>query len=541
MQSLGPKEPPRRQSTPRIVGTVVRLHHQLFWAQARTSTGRKALYFAGSIIGMSLWLLLCLTGSAAALFSALLGNGEETARWIFTGIWINGASLTLVLGRGAPGASLSAALKRYPMTRMGRLCAKHVPALFSPIWLFLSGTVAGVAAGFAVAAPARIPLALAVALVFTGICYLSSLVLLSVAEFILSVRGGGTIVGVTLFVLFAGAGILTAATTEPANASWWRGADLALRYLPPGAAASLLAGARGPDTLLDAATLLLWCGFLAAALNAAGRWSLRERPVTAISNSIGIAVESVANLSGPSHGPLVAKALRYLMRCDRVRLGLAGTLPLVLLLPQLMGRGGGPYRTFLETTALIFLSSILATASMTLNHFGYDGDGVRRYWLLPVPAMSALRAAGAASLVLGGALILACVALLSILASFPLDARSVSILASSAVAGLLLFNSAGLWTSVLSPRRGSFRGLIGNELSFGATLALGVSIALVLAAAFLVEDLIPCSQFLDSWWAWLLLPIPGAALYVISLRSISRFFTARREVLARQVSGPDRP
>jgi hypothetical protein len=541
MPSLDRKEPPRARSTLQIVGTVVHLQHQLLWAQARTSAGRRTLYFAGSVIGMSLLLLLCLTGSAAALFSSLRGNGEETARWIFTGIWINGASLTLVLGRGAPGASLGAALKRYPMTRMGRLCAEHVSALFSPVWLFLSAAVAGSAAGFVVAAPVRIPLALAVALLFTGICYLSSLVLLWVAEFILSVRGGGTIMSAALFVLFAGAGVLAVAATEPANASWWRDTDLVLRYLPPGAAASLLAGAQGPGALLDAATLLLWCGFLGTALKVTGRWAPRERPVTVTSDSIGIAVESIANLFGRSLSPLVAKALRSLMRCDRVRLGFAGTLPLVLLLPQLMGRSGGPYRTFLETAALMFLSAILATASMTLNHFGYDGDGVRRYWLLPVPAISALRAAGAASLVLGGALILVCVALLSILASFPVEARSVSILASSAVAGLFLFNSAGLWTSVLSPRRGNFRGLMGNELSFGATLALGVGIALALAAAFLAEDFIPCSQFLDSWWAWLLLPVPGAILYLISLRNISRFFDSRREVLTRQVSGPDRP
>jgi hypothetical protein len=117
----------------------------------------------------------------------------------------------------------------------------------------------------------------------------------------------------------------------------------------------------------------------------------------------------------------------------------------------------------------------------------------------------------------------------------------VTILASSAAAGLLLFNAIGLWTSVLSPRKSSFRSVMGNELSFSSTLVIVVGIALVLAAAFVAEDLVPPARFLDWWWGFALLPMLSASLYLFSYRSISRIITARRELLTRAVSGADHP
>jgi len=530
-----------RSSPLQMLWTVIRLRHQLLWARARTSTGRRALFIAGYVVGVSLLLLLSLGGSAAALLSTLQGRGEETARWIFTGLWVNGATVSLLLGRGARPASLDAMLRRYPLTRMGRRCAQHLSGLLDPIWLFLSAVAVGLAAGFAVTGSGRIILSLPVVLLFVWICYLSSLVLISVVDLILSRRGGGTIMGATAFVLFAGTGLLAASVADPANASWWRGADLALRFLPPGAAASLLMGIQSPSDLLDGVTLLLWCGFLAAALAVTGRCAFSDRPVTSISDSVGSLCDNIAGLFGSSLGPLVGKALRYHIRCDRVRFSFAGTASLVLLLPRFMGRGGGPYRAFLETTALMFLAAILATASITLNQFGYDGDGVRRYWILPMPVVSALRAASIASLLLGGALVLIAIAGLPLLAEFPLGVRVVTILASSAAAGLLLFNAIGLWTSVLSPRKSSFRSVMGNELSFSSTLVIVFGIALVLAAAFVAEDLVPPARFLDWWWGFALLPMLSASLYLFSYRSISRIITARRELLTRAVSGADHP
>jgi len=528
-----------RPSTLQMLWTLIRLRHQLLWAQARTSTGRKALFITGYALGGSLLLLLIPAGSAAAILARLQERGEETTRWIFTGIWVNGATLNLLLGRGEGHLSLDIVLRRYPLTRAGRLCARHLSGLLDPVWLFLSAATVGVAVGCSVAGPGRILLIPPVVLLFIGTCYLSSLVLTSVASRILFRRGGGTIIGATVFVLFVAAGFLVSSAADPANALWWREADLALRLLPPGAAASLLAGIRSPSWLLDAVTLLLSCGFLAAALVLAERRALSDESVTSTSDSFGILCDRIAGLFEGSLGPLVGKALRYHLRCDRVRFSFAGTVPLVLLLPRFMGAGKGPYTAFLETMGLMFLSAILATASITLNQFGYDGDGVRRYWILPVPAVSAVRAASIASLLLGGALVLVAIAGLPLLAGFPLDARVVTILASSAAAGLFLFNAIGFWTSVLSPRRSNFRGVVGNELSFSAMLVIGLGIALALAAAFVVEEFIPPAQFLDSWWAFTLLPMLCASLYLISYRSISKVITARRELLTLALSGAD--
>ncbi len=485
-------------------------------------------------------MLLIVAGSAPASLSAPQEHCGEAARWILTGIWVNGATVNLLLGKGTRQSSLETVLRRYPLTRMGRLSLRHLSGLLDPVWLLIAVSTGAVAAGCTGDGPGRTLLIIPVALLFIGICYLSSLVLLSVVDLILSHRGGGTVLGATAFLLFLAAGLLVASPSDSSNALPWHEADLALRFLPPGAAASLLAGLRSPSGLLDVATLLLWFCFLAFALVLAERRTLSDRSVTSVSEAFALVCDRVADLFESSFGPLVGKALRYHLRCDRVRFSFAGTVPLVLLLPRFMGRGSNPYMTFLETAALMFLSAILATASITLNQFGYDGDGVRRYWILPIPAVSALRAASVASLLSGGTLGLVAIAGLPLLAGFPLDGRVVTILASSAAAGLFFFNAVGLWTSVVSPRRSNFRGVMGNALSFSATLGIGLGIALALAAAFIAAEFIPYASFLASWWCFTVVPALCASLYLISYRLVSRAMNSRRDLLTRVVAGSDR-
>jgi hypothetical protein len=528
-----------RASTLRMLWTVIRLRHQLLWAQARTSAGRKILLMAGYSLLVSLLLVLIPVGTAAAMSSALQEHPEDLTRWVLTAIWANGATLNLLLGRGTRHSSLDAVLRRYPLTRMRRFLVRHVSGLLDPVWLLLLAATGGVALGWTLAAPARALLFLPVVLLFVSICYLSSLALLLVADIVLSRRGGGTVIGATTFVLFLAAVFLAGSAADPANRRLWLEADLVLRFLPPGAAASLLAGDRQASWLLDWATLLLWCGFVVHALVCAERRTLSNESVTSISDSLGILCDRTAGLFGCPSGPLIGKALRYHLRCDRVRFSFAGTVPLVLLAPRLMSAGSGPYMAFLETAALMFMAAILATASITLNQFGYDGDGVRRYSVLPVPAASAVRAGSIASLLLGSVLILAAVAGLPFVAGFPVDARAAAIVTSSAAAGLFFFNAIGLWTSILSPRRSNFRGVLGNELSFSSTLVIGLGIALTLAAAFLARESVSQAEFLDSWWGFSLLPVSCAALYAISYRAISRVAATRREALICAVSGAD--
>jgi hypothetical protein len=151
-----------------------------------------------------------------------------------------------------------------------------------------------------------------------------------------------------------------------------------------------------------------------------------------------------------------------------------------------------------------------------------------------------LRAASVASLLSGGALGLVAIAGVPLMAGFPADARAVVILGSSAAAGLFFFNALGLWTSVVSPRKSNFRGVVGNELSFGATLGIGLGIAIALATAFVVEKSVPCALLLASWWGFTVVPVVCASLYLISFRLVSRAMTARRDLLTGVVSGEDR-
>ena len=59
-----------------MLWTLIRLRQLLLWAQARTSTGRRALFASGYVLGGSLFLLLILAGSETAALSKVWERDE---------------------------------------------------------------------------------------------------------------------------------------------------------------------------------------------------------------------------------------------------------------------------------------------------------------------------------------------------------------------------------------------------------------------------------------------------------------------------------
>lgn len=108
-----------------IVRTLIRLRYQLLWAQARTGNGKYALFVALYVIGVSIFMFLSLGGLGAAVTAIYLGRGEQIARWILTGIFLNGLIVGVALGIGPHHVFSDAAQRRFPMTFLGRLAARH--------------------------------------------------------------------------------------------------------------------------------------------------------------------------------------------------------------------------------------------------------------------------------------------------------------------------------------------------------------------------------------------------------------------------------
>src|SRR5262249_52952471 len=151
----------------------------------------------------------------------------------------------------------------------------------------------------------------------------------------------------------------------------------------------------------------------------------------------------IARLFPRTVQPLVAKSLRYHLRCNRVRYSLLMTGPLLLFI-NYMGRhaGSDPVNLLLS---FMFIAGFFSTLVMSVNFFGWDGAGVRRYPLLPVSLPVVLRSNSLASILLGalGALLTLVIAVAA--AHLPVTARLLLVLLLDALAGLLFFHAIALW------------------------------------------------------------------------------------------------
>ncbi len=525
------------------VPTLIRLRYQLLWAQARTSTGKWALLALLYVAGISIFLFLSLGGFGAAVAAIKLGRGEQISLWILTGIFFNGLIIGLISGVGPRRAFSETVLRRYPMTATARLVARHVTGFLEPAWPLVLALVLGLAVGFAITNPLRILVGLPVAVLFALVCYLSAVTMLATIERLLQYRAGAIALGAIFVVLVTTLSLFVPLAARSHSPRGLFAAELALRYLPPGIAASALAGTDLRMMLLNGAALIIWCLLLGRVLG-----SLERRPpIATVEAHTEIPWDNpydrLARRCGSDLGPLVAKALRYHLRCDRVRLGLALAVPGMVFLPNILSfsqrQPAAHEATFMFTLLLFFGGACSGTQAMTVNQFGCDGPGIRRYFSFPVPFAWALRAASIASLALGALVILVALATWMAISGSPFDARKPLMLLLSGTSGLLLFSSLGLWTTVLSPKAINFRGVLGNYQSLGGNLVmLGQVFVLVIPLNLVMAGDVSWQQLRGSWWVLALLAVICAGLYFASLVLINPVLKSRRDRLVRAIAGP---
>ena len=183
------------------------------------------------------------------------------------------------------------------------------------------------------------------------------------------------------------------------------------------------------------------------------------------------------------------------------------------------------------------MATFMATSRILVNQFGYVGGGFRRYFLLPTDSATTLRAASYASLTLGAVVVPVGLLAWILFAPRPIDLRMPVMLLCSAVAGLLFFNSLGVWITLFNPRRGNYSSVMGNDLSLGGNIVVLGGVVTALFAPRVLYRIWPAAVSPESWWMILPLPVLVATIYWATLKAAGPIFAARREQILAIVEG----
>jgi hypothetical protein len=115
--------------------------------------------------------------------------------------------------------------------------------------------------------------------------------------------------------------------------------------------------------------------------------------------------------------------------------------------------------------------------------------------------------------------------------------RGFVMLLASGVFGLFAFHGAGLWTTLIGPRRCDPDKTMGNDLSLAGNLLVVGGMIATMATASLIAQLSKRSGVPDLWWISLVLAALAVCFYFVSLRAAAAAFSNRRERMLKIVEG----
>ena len=515
---------------------LVGLRYRLIWAQARKSHGRIALLFLVYLFGVGGALLMSFAGAGVALADAAVEQSGFLARWLLLGFFVNGIGMSLVFGVATRDAFSDAALRRYPLNGRERFAVRQLIGLLDPIWLILFCGTVGVAFGFWYFQVGWLALSLPAAVLFIAASYLTTAVLLALVGLMMQTRRGAALLGLLLILLISGGPVVLSFVVSAPDRPLWPLADGLLRYAPPGITATLMTTKSLTLAGKQAALLLGWCALLLLLLK-----RLESKPPIAAAASAGGLVwdgplDQIAKLFRPPFAPLVAKSLRYHLRCNIIRFSLF-TSPLLVLLGKFLLFGREVSNGWTVTFGLFFITSAATGAAMMLNLFGFEDAGIRRYAILPAPMVTALRVGSVVSLALRAVTMFFALALWTLLSGARPTLPLLLTLLCVITVSLLVYNGLGLWTSVLSPKRANFESMWNNRLSLGGNLVMIGGVFLPYALAFVVAGRLKAETVKGLWWLGVVAIIFSAAFFVFSLKAIEPILRARRERLINLIAG----
>ncbi len=518
---------------------LVRLRYKLLWANARTGNGKLAVLFALYLIGglFTLFFALGGLGLGAALGTAEPEQAQYFARWILTGLFVNGLGLSLLFGVGPRAAFSEEALRRYPLDARERFLVRQVIGALDPIWLLLIAAIFGLAIGYILLGNGSIFRTLPAVIIFIVANYLATIVLLTLVGLVMETRKGSGLLSMAVLIVVSFGPLAFTLLLKSRTMIVWNAMDQVLRFTPPGAAAMMILGDTAVKALSGLVLLLLWCVVLLWALE-----KLENRPVatqTATPDSIVWQdfYDQLSSLFGSRYAPLISKSLRYHLRCNMIRFSLI-TAPVIVLAGKYVFPHHGNNGEFLISLAIFFIMSSATAAAMMLNAFGYDDAGIRRYAVWPMHFVEALRAINLTSLLLRGVAVLVSFALwLLFYNAQTFSWRMLAMTFCTALASLFLFNAAGFWTSVFSPKSMNFDAMWNNRLSFGANIVIIVGVLVPFWAMTFVANHTSQEAILRMWWLPAVVMMICVGLYVFSFYQVEPVLKARRERLINLIAG----
>lgn len=503
--------------------TLLALRYRLLGAYVRSRNGRLVLLVAGGLLGMSFGVLLALGGFGAAAAAVRVGRGEFVAQLILVAVFINATLGAVFLGIGVSPIFSEGWLRRYPISTLGRTVARHLTALLEPVWILVFMLLAGMAGAFSTSGISSSWLALPAVVLFVVTSYLLACAIARFGSWLLSWPAGRAL------IFLAGGMVLMMAPFAPAllargaarQGGLLPGAGL-FALTPPFAAAAAIAGAE-PGRVLDGLTLLIgWTVAMSGLLFLLERLPLHTGIVANANARWSHPCDVVASVLGPMRAPIAGKFLRDYLRSS-VRFNYPFALPVLALLSS--NYEGPPFFFALGVAPVM---GFIATVPLSLNLFGFDGAGFRRYFLLPVRAADVFSAAAVTSLLPGATLNLVAVIVWLALTPSPVESRMIAMLLGAGFGGLLLFHALGLCVTLFSPRRIPYGLAFGNKNSAAANVLMVASWALVFGLPWALTGL-DLRSVLDVWWATAIFLVIAAVLYLATIRAGAHIFAARRE------------
>jgi hypothetical protein len=509
---------------------MLKLRYQLAWAKARTS--KRGMLFFGLLTLFLLYMVLASanSGISLALFAQRFGRVAVVVQIALAFIYFGGISISITLGRGPHSAFSERTLRHYPLTSLQRKFIRHLTGLLDPVWGCCLATGLGLVIALAVTDHLPLINGMIAILVLVVAGYVTSAALLTLVERVLS-----SVVGTTLFtflVFFFLSGMTWILSNHKGSEIFDSSFFL---FTPPGLAASMMLHAGISFFLQRFALLLIWCGLLWILLDSAERLRSGGNRTESTNNAAQLSSFKFG-IAGQGSFALIQRSLIYHLRCNRVRFGLAITIPLLFFYNQWMGSKQGVAGATFGSLAAFFLIGLCATRAITLNQFGYDGPGFKRYLFSPVSLKKVLFCNSMVSVLVGWMLIIPTLAVFKLGGVITLDPRWIALLVCSAMTGGFFFNAAGIWTSIFAPRSVVFNKIAGNDMSLAGSIVMFAGFLASFGAAYWFAEQVQFRSLLNHWFYGIAAVVLAVAIYAGSIIFAGPLLRKRRVELTGTVT-----
>ena len=508
----------------------MRLRYSLQWAQIRRSTGRILWFaFVQGLMALAA-VLFAIFGLGSLIVAVRLGRGESMAQIVLAVVYVNALLSSVVFGYGLNQAFSDRSLRRYPFSFRQRFIIRHLLGLFEPLWLVTAAGYLGAAAGATLLGAAPIWVTVPTAAILMTSNYLAARLILGVGSYLLETTVGSLLLVASTQFLFMMPMASQFLLRDPGRRAR---VIYALGFTPPLTAGSLLTGA---GRLSDTVTLLGWCAVTVTIVVLLDRRPEVTRSAGGAQASWHGPLDRIAAFFPGEWAPLVARALRFYLRNQQVRLSLLTMFLFLTVWPQFSRVSAGNEEGLFEMTVLMSALLGSATSALSNNPFGFEGSGARRLLLAPTPALTLLGASNVASMLVCALYIVVVTGLWMAFASWGADPRMPLMLMTHALTGMFVFHAIAVWSSVVAPARGDYFEKFRRQASGGSQMLVWLFLVFV-GVSFFVRRLLLPGPLVGYWWLSMLVMCIAAGVFAGSLWMTAGVLPRRRERLLSIIEG----